>query len=145
MKNKNVEIINDFLFSSPGWIAQMKLMKQDSCMICGANPRKIEDLCKALKEERDKSLKVFDWATGDDTGISSRALCRFMLGFRDGNYGFLAPCDAGDRGRCIRLLLRVPEWIERIDEIAVYSTWREQLPMLKKELEIAKSELSKKH
>lgn len=93
---------------------------------------------------------VTDWATSDDTGSSSMAMCRFMLGLppKDGYYSH--PYDAGDRGRCIRLLNLIPEWWDRIDEMAALPThksymfsngkitikesgWREQIPLIKKE------------
>ena len=101
------------------------------------------------REDMDKKdyLKIIEWATGDDTGASSKALCRFMLGLEhDGS----VPSDAGDRGRCIRLLDLIPEWWDRLDEVAslpshevvVISSkeigremrgWKEQIPLIKKE------------
>lgn len=38
-------------------------------------------------------LKILDWATGDDTGVSSEGLCRFMLGLEPNRWGFSAPFD----------------------------------------------------
>lgn len=93
-------------------------------------------------------VKIIEWATGDDTGTSSKALCRFMMGI-PGDYQ--PPSDADDRGRCIRLLNLVPEWWDRLDEMATipshgevhfWSTrgfeiredsWKEQIPLIKKE------------
>jgi hypothetical protein len=94
-------------------------------------------------------LKIIRWATGDDTGLSSTALCRFMLGLPSiRNYP--PPSDADDRGRCIRLLNLVPEWWDRLDEMAKLPSrrvhyfgsngggvrtegWEEQIPLIKKE------------
>jgi hypothetical protein len=91
--------------------------------------------------------KIVDWATSHDTGSSSITLCRFMLGLsHEGDY----PFDASDRGRCIRLLNLIPEWWDRLDEMAsiparesiVMSTigfttvkegWAKQIPLIKQE------------
>lgn len=97
-------------------------------------------------------LKIIDWATGEHTGMSSKALCRKMLGIRaSSNWGYPAPSDASDRGRCIRLLNLIPEWWDRLDEMAsipshrltyfhpnnklevVEEGWREQIPLIRKE------------
>lgn len=69
----------------------------------------------------DTLKRIIDWATGDDTGCSSNALCRHMMGFESDPHGFMAQSDADDRGRCIRLLNKIPEWWDRLDEM-------EQLP-----------------
>lgn len=95
-------------------------------------------------------LKIVDWATGDDTGVSSEALCRFMLGLKLGHWSNSAPSDAADRGRCIRLLNLIPEWWDRLDEMSkipsrevnIWSKkglevrnegWKEQIPLIKQE------------
>lgn len=99
--------------------------------------------------ESKQLLEIIDWATGDDTGVSSKALCRFMLGLTlRGNYHH--PHDQADRGRCMRLLNRVPEWWDRLDEMAnIPSTkvtvfgkngietrqegWKDQIALIRKE------------
>lgn len=95
-------------------------------------------------------LKIIEWATGDDTGISSKHIARHMLGFHGKRRGFGAPSDADDRGRCIRLLNLIPEWWGKLDEMAAYPSskvhswkdgkaivyedgWKEQIPLIKKE------------
>lgn len=95
-------------------------------------------------------LKITEWATGTDTGLSSRSLCRFMLGIPADNWGYEAPYDADDRGRCIRLLNLIPEWWDRLDELTklpskesnllsakgieiVQRGWKEQIPLIRKE------------
>lgn len=60
--------------------------------------------------------RAMKWMTGDDTGISSMALCAFMVSgeiCRKHDY----PRDPGDFGRCARLLLLVPEWCSRVPEM----------------------------
>lgn len=65
-----------------------------------------------------------EWEAGNDTGISSRNIWRHMaLGVQpDGAFGY--PHDPDDFGRCYRLLKAVPEWRERIGEMARYPIWR---------------------
>lgn len=65
----------------------------------------------------DEITKAMTWLMSDDTGISSKAIMARML---DGvvcswhDY----PHDAGDLGRCLRLLDRIPAWKPRIGEMA---------------------------
>jgi len=94
--------------------------------------------------------EIIAWATGNDTGASSNALCRYMMGFEPNEWGNMAPSDADDRGRCIRLLNLIPEWWDRLDEMAQFPSakvtsfgkngmevrcdgWKEQIPLIKKE------------
>ena len=107
-----------------------------------------------IKPSQDKTvekyLKIIEWATGDDTGASSNALCRFMLGLTNRAASFDCPSDADDRGRCIRLLNLIPEWWDRLDEMAILPSvnvnvftgkgievreqgWKEQIPLIRKE------------
>lgn len=97
------------------------------------------------------------WALSGDTGVSSESIARFMTGndFNAGDkwFGGGPPSDASDRGRCIRLLELIPEWIPRLPEmtaldkkapsngivissagISTYSnSWAEQIPLIMKE------------
>lgn len=101
-----------------------------------------------MTNEELKTLAI--WGTGDDTDISSKALARFMLGIEASGWGFRAPSDADDRGRCIRLLNLIPSWWDRLDEMAslpsskvntfrdgkiliVEEGWKEQIPLIKLE------------
>lgn len=62
--------------------------------------------------------RALEWALSGDTGISSETLCAYMSGVKKGGpFGSQAPSDAADRGRCIRLLKLIPEWVERLDEL----------------------------
>lgn len=89
-----------------------------------------------------------EWLLSGDTGISSKALCAHMLGMEPDHN--MPPSDADDRGRCIRLLNKIPEWWVRLDEMAQYSPqeslvissrginterrgWAEQIPLIRKE------------
>jgi hypothetical protein len=94
--------------------------------------------------------RALAWALGSDTGTSSKTLCRVMLGAPKMNYES-APSDADDRGRCIRLLELIPEWIPRLPEllrddkpqegIVINSSgmttrsngWADQIPLIIKE------------
>lgn len=89
------------------------------------------------------------WALSGDTGVSSETLARHMTG--EPHSGFSSPpSDASDRGRCIRLLELIPEWIPRLQELArekptegivINSSglhtqtngWAEQIPLIIKE------------
>lgn len=59
------------------------------------------------------------WALSSDTGSSSKALARHMMGFGLNNDRFYSgpPSDSDDRGRCIRLLELIPEWLPRLGEL----------------------------
>lgn len=86
-------------------------------------------MSKPTPEQEQGSRRVIEWLLGDDTGISSKALVAHMLGV-DGET--MAPWDASDRGRCIRLLKLMPEWIPRLDEMAsVNNAWKACLPLIK--------------
>lgn len=92
------------------------------------------------------------WALSGDTGVSSETLARHMLGYRIEGKFESPPSDADDRGRCIRLLELVPEWIPRLPELikpispssegitinssginAQRNSWAEQIPLILKE------------
>lgn len=61
------------------------------------------------------------WALSGDTGASSEAIAAHMTyNPINARFGFQAPSDADDRGRCIRLLELIPEWIPRLKEMVKY-------------------------
>lgn len=66
--------------------------------------------------------KAFRWLFSNDTGLSSKTLCAHMLGIKLEHLS--VPMDASDRGRCIRLLQFIPEWIPRLDEMKKYKPVR---------------------
>lgn len=91
------------------------------------------------------------WALSGDTGISSEAIAKHMTG--SATTRMMPPSDADDRGRCIRLLELIPEWITRLPEMVQYdqsdrqegivinssgisaysNSWQKQIPMILRE------------
>ena len=83
-----------------------------------------------MKIATNKVSDLLGWLLSDDTGCSSMAICAWMLG-KDYSHGF-PPSDESDRGRCIRLLELMPEWVERLDEMKEISkNWAEQIDLIK--------------
>lgn len=108
-------------------------------------------LCEkpALCHNKSVYYRALFWALSGDTGVSSEALARHMLDYPQ-NRLTLPPSDADDRGRCIRLLELIPEWIRRLPELAQEkpsdgvvisssgisahrNSWAEQIPLILKE------------
>lgn len=58
----------------------------------------------------------FTWLSGDDTGISSKAIMTHLNGGKV--RGWSNPSDPADLGRCLRLLRQFPELATRINEMA---------------------------
>jgi hypothetical protein len=78
------------------------------------------------------------WRDGDDTGLSSIAVWKTMMGQpSNGDH----PCDPSDLGRILRLLALIPEWSLRIGEMAsasrewsaIVGRWDEIVSSLEKE------------
>lgn len=68
--------------------------------------------------------RALEWAAGDDTGVSSKALMTVMIGKKPRS-SFCYPHDGGDFGRCYRLLKLIPEWRARIGEMGmVGAEWK---------------------
>lgn len=65
--------------------------------------------------------RAIDWLLSGDTGSSSKCICRVLAGSNDSDSWFHdnLPMDAGDFGRCYRLLALIPEWRARLPEVAV--------------------------
>ena len=83
------------------------------------------DEYEALEAERDalkQRVTELEWLAGSDTGLSSKAIWRFMVHGK--TKGADVPWDSADFGRCHRLLLRFPKWRERLHEMAVIGEWR---------------------
>jgi hypothetical protein len=74
------------------------------------------------------------WLADGRTGISSETICRFMrrgLGAAvsgAGNWGPRPPQDPSDFGRCRQLLDLIPEWRERMAEMAAVPGWERIAP-----------------
>lgn len=83
-------------------------------------------LCEkpTLCHGRDIEGRALFWALAGDTGISSEALAAHMSGYP--NTRMMPPSDSSDRGRCIRLLELIPEWIPRLKEMVQYDTKQKQ-------------------
>lgn len=110
-------------------------------------------LCEkpTLCHGRDIPGRALFWALAGDTGISSEALAAHMSGYP--NTRMMPPSDSSDRGRCIRLLELIPEWIPRLNEMQQYdntkqptgititgsgitadrNTWTKQIPLILQE------------
>ncbi|MCK9371020.1 hypothetical protein M0R04_14005 [Candidatus Dojkabacteria bacterium] len=80
----------------------------------------------------EKGMKLINWLVGDDTGASSVSILIHMTGSK--SMKNTPPSDKWDRGRCVRLLKIMPEWIDRLDEMNVYKGWKEQIILLKQDL-----------
>jgi len=76
------------------------------------------------------ATRLIYWLLSDDTGLSSKQIAMHMVGGFDIRNS--PPSDAWDRGRCIRLLQQVPEWMERIEEMKQYAGWMEPVELIKK-------------
>ncbi len=74
----------------------------------------------------DTNEKIIRWFLSGDTGRSSIAIVSQMTGIQQSGRGSDYPRDAGDFGRCHRLLEAVPEFRARIEEMAQRSPqWAE--------------------
>lgn len=71
--------------------------------------------------------RVAEWYAAGDTGISSETIARVLLGLTKAEgslFGPNPPSDAGDFGRCYRLLVKIPEFKSRLGEVAQkYPEW----------------------
>lgn len=63
--------------------------------------------------------RIAEWLASGDTGTSSKAIMLWLSSrTADKQWGPDTPRDAGDLARCLRLLERIPEWKERMPEMA---------------------------
>lgn len=67
--------------------------------------------------------RATDWLLGHDTGLSYMALCGHMMGKKRGHWATQYPHDNDDLGRCLRLLALVPEWRQRVPEMAAHGPY----------------------
>lgn len=61
-------------------------------------------------------LAILEWALSNDTGLSSRALVKFLLGMTDNRYYY--PIDGQDMGRCIRAIRKMPSLRDQLPSAA---------------------------
>ena len=59
-----------------------------------------------------------EWISSGDTGESSKEIWRVLMGLSVRKPGNI-PMDSGDFGRCYRLIKKVPEWKDRLGEVAI--------------------------
>lgn len=112
-------------------------------------------LCEkpAICHGKSEAERATFWALSSDTGTSSKSIARHMMGFGIDNDRFYSgpPSDSDDRGRCIRLLELIPEWIPRLPELlendkpqegivisasgirAETNGWAKQIPLIMRE------------
>lgn len=64
------------------------------------------------------------WLASDDTGLSSKCMCRVLFGLGDGENDF--PRDSSDFGRCYRFL-------QAVTHGALPANWRSQMAAVSKE------------
>lgn len=65
--------------------------------------------------------RAINWIVGDDTGISSKTMWAVLMGAdlnTQDRFRFSPPHDPSDFRRCHLLLVAVPEWLERLSEVA---------------------------
>ena len=63
--------------------------------------------------------RIAEWLASGDTGSSSKAIMLWLSsGTTDKKWGPDTPRDAGDLARCLRLLEIIPEWHDRMPEMA---------------------------
>lgn len=70
----------------------------------------------------DTKDKIIQWLLSDDTGESSKAIVAQMTGVKKTDDWGDHPTDGFDFGRCHRLLVAVPEFMVRIEEMAQRSS-----------------------
>ena len=79
-------------------------------------------VAQAVAAEREACVPIFEWLLGGDTGTSSETICAVMTGSKIDDAD--VPYDAGDFGRCYRLLTAFPAWRARLPEVAArYPEW----------------------
>lgn len=74
--------------------------------------------------------RAMEWIAYGETGISSKTIWAVMLGLADPSkrsspYDWCYPYDPSDFNRCRKLLELIPEWRERLHEVAaMFPEWK---------------------
>lgn len=127
-------------YKDNSFLSVKKINGMDCCTLCSK---------PAICHGKPIMNRALFWSMAGDTGISSETLANHMLGYPPPRFAG-PPSDADDRGRCIRLLELVPEWIPRLPELvhtkpsegvvisssginAQNNSWAEQIPLILKE------------
>jgi hypothetical protein len=66
------------------------------------------------------TLRAMEWVSGADTGLSRKCIWHAMTGvpYQDRDWACGSyPVDPDDFGRCYRLLVRFPQWRQRLSEV----------------------------
>ena len=72
-------------------------------------------------------MRPSEWIVSNDTGTSSKLIWCVMMGVnsREGHFYNSPPSDPSDFGRCHRLLKNLPQWRNRLPEVALlYPPWK---------------------
>lgn len=109
----------------------VKAMKAIRCPHCGSkkillgqNRSLVED--RAYPSTGDVEQRMAFWLENGEMGTSSEAIRLHMIGRPKGSMD--APRDAADLRRCVLLLHRIPEWRDRMGEMAVHPKWQRLAP-----------------
>ena len=87
-----------------------------------------------IMTDKEQYIKMIDWVSNNDSGVSGIAIMRHMLGLPANSWGVRPPFDSDDRGRCIRLLNLFPKWWARLDELGdLNDEWQKQVYLIRKE------------
>lgn len=113
----------------------MKQMTAIRCPYCGGKKIGLGE-GRTLAEDRamrtsltgTPDLRAGLWLAEGETGTSSATIAHFMLGRIDGFAEVSAPRDLDDLRRCLLLLDRIPEWAERMPEMADVPGWERLAP-----------------
>lgn len=77
------------------------------------------------KKPKTVEQRALRWIVGDHVGLSSQAIWAHMMGAGAPRWGYCYPHDPDDLSRCLRLLRLIPEWRERMPEMAKHGkVWR---------------------
>ena len=69
------------------------------------------------------NTRAMQWIAGPDVGISSKTIWSALMGVTPDRSDI--PSDTDDFSRCYKLLKRIPEWQERMPEVAqAYPKWQ---------------------
>lgn len=75
-----------------------------------------------MRDLPDEMSRAVNWILNDDTGISSKTIWAVMMNADYPDHDI--PWDVADIGRCLRLLALMPEWADRLAEVAAaYPYW----------------------
>lgn len=86
---------------------------------------------QALKEENERLREALQWALNGNTGLSSKHLVATHFNM---DAEFYAPCDKGDRRRCIGAIKAISGLEDTLDIMKNKVKWAEQVPLIIEEM-----------